>query len=384
MANILKTWDTLINTSLNPISNIMDLVTDESIQTYINQSEAEGEKVKTLLLEGIIDRHKIRDKQQYVQINQALLIRLLDKLHFYRQAEKLGHKTLHLYNIVSGHLEDVLNFIEDFFSKYFDRNERVPAAYLFILIEELFKRLEQLHEIMNAEIIDPALTNILANNFNAFCSLKSARPTYKEVAYQKDLMNELLSGKTLKSELSIKEVLFYFNFNDDDYVTYLVEKFQAVIKPLDSIKEKIAALRFEQKTINQIRTQLNCYLSDKMPPLKQQINSWIEEEIKFLEANTLLQNPIQIKAQNETEDKIQTSLSVSKLSLLIKLMVIDKIIINRVVAQVLRIVIKTVTTLHAENIAYGSIETKYHHPDKGTISAVKEMLFRWINILNKL
>ncbi len=159
---------------------------------------------------------------------------------------------------------------------------------------------------------------------------------------------------------------------------------QAVIEPLDSIKEKIAALRFEHKTINQIRTQLNCYLSAKMPALKEQISSWIEEEIKFLEADTLLQIPIPIKAQNETEDKIQTSLSVSKLALLIKLMVIDKIITNRVVAQVLRIVIRTVTTLQVENIAYGSIETKYHHPDKGTISAVKEMLFRWINILNKL
>ena len=43
-----------------------------------------------------------------------------------------------------------------------------------------------------------------------------------------------------------------------------------------------------------------------------------------------------------------------------------------------------VTTLQKENIAFGSLETKYHNPDRGTISAVKDMLFRWINILNKL
>ena len=65
-------------------------------------------------------------------------------------------------------------------------------------------------------------------------------------------------------------------------------------------------------------------------------------------------------------------------------MIVDKVITNRIVAQVLRIVVKTVTTLQRENISFGSLETKYHNPDRGTISAVKDMLFRWINILGKL
>jgi hypothetical protein len=64
-------------------------------------------------------------------------------------------------------------------------------------------------------------------------------------------------------------------------------------------------------------------------------------------------------------------------------MVMDKIILNRVVAQVLRIIIRTVSTTQTENIGFSSFESKYHKPDKGTIIAVKDMLFRWINILNK-
>jgi hypothetical protein len=86
----------------------------------------------------------------------------------------------------------------------------------------------------------------------------------------------------------------------------------------------------------------------------------------------------------EDEDKIQTSLSVSKLALLVRLMVIDKVITNRVVAQVLRVVIRTVATTQAVNIGFSSFESKYHKTDKGTISSVKDMLFRWINILNQL
>ena len=119
-----------------------------------------------------------------------------------------------------------------------------------------------------------------------------------------------------------------------------------------------------------------------MPSLKEQVNQWIEEEIKFLEAEPAAVPPS--KTELEPEEKIHTSLSVAKLALLIRLMVIDKIITNRVVAQVLRIIVRMTTTLQRENIAFGSLETKYHNPDRGTISAVKDMLFRWINILNKL
>ena len=43
---------------------------------------------------------------------------------------------------------------------------------------------------------------------------------------------------------------------------------------------------------------------------------------------------------NENEDKIHTSLSVAKLAVLLRLLVIDKIIIVRTVAQMLRVAYK--------------------------------------------
>ena len=79
------------------------------------------------------------------------------------------------------------------------------------------------------------------------------------------------------------EVLFYFNFNDHDYIAYLYEKLKSLTESLPTKKEKIAALRFQQKSMNQLATKLNNILSHAMPSLKEQINHWIEEEIKFLE-----------------------------------------------------------------------------------------------------
>ncbi len=383
MPIILQKWDILINTILNPLNASRGSLSDETTDRFIAESELERENVRNLLIEGVIDRQKNMDKQQYVQIIQAMLIQLLDKLHTYKQGKGYDDKLISLYNTISQHVEEVLNFIEDFFWNYFDRNEKVPAPYLLISIEELSDQLQQLQENLKLnDGLDRELAQILVSNFNGFCLIKSTGPTYNELLYQKDLMNELLTDNVLALVNSVREILFYFNFNNDDFVAYLFGKLTALTASFLNNKEKIAGLRYEQKNINQLITKPNCYLSPSMPSLKEQVNNWIEEEIKFLQTEPSF--PILIKTEGEDDDKIQTSLSVTKLALLVKLMVIDKIITNRVVAQVLRIVIRTVTTAQTKNITFNSLETKYHNPDRGTISAVKEMLFRWINILNQL
>jgi hypothetical protein len=283
MQLVLNKWRALITGTLNPSNGIIFSLTKESISDLIRQSEAEGEAIRTNLIEGILDMPKIADKHQYVQVNQAILIRLLDKLYSYKQNPKVTDSVLCLYKTVSLHLENTLDFIEDFFSNYFDRNEKVPATDLLISIEELCRQLEQLKRCLkSSNSIGAKLANVVVKNFERFCNEKTSNINYNELMYQKDLMNELLTDGPLESEESLKEVLFYFNFNDYDYLAYLYERMKQLIESLSFKKEKIAALRFEQKNINQLSTKLNCYLSSTVPSLKEQVNHWIDEEIKFL------------------------------------------------------------------------------------------------------
>ncbi len=286
MPVILDTWNKLIGTTFNPSNPVLFTLPNESLQTFINQSEEEQEKVRALLIEGVIDKPIIRDKKQYIQVNQAIIIRLLDKIHSYKHCPKVNGKILFLYNSVSEHLENTLDFIEDFFSNYFDRNEKAPATYFNISIKELCKQFEILTKALQSNNnIDHQLENILTNNFNRFY-IKTSGATYNELIYQKELMDELLSDNVLESELSIREVLFYFNFNDDDYLAYLYERLKGLTEILPGKKEKISKLLFEQKTMNQLATKPNRYLSSGMPSLKEQINHWIEEEVKFLKFET--------------------------------------------------------------------------------------------------
>ena len=380
---ILDKWNTIINGRLSPLNTNDDLLAAEAVQLVINESEDDQQTIRSMLIEDLIEKPNVMDKEQYVKVNQTLLIRILYKLFAYSQTRLLNENILLLYYTISQHLQSTLDFIEDFFSNYFDRNEKVPEPYISFAKENIKKQVKHLkHIVSKQEGTDTFLTSLVLDSIQHLLLDESIVITYSRLSYHKMLVNELLSQKVIQSPHSIIEALYYLNYNEDNFITYEYEWLKELTAELPTNQEKIAALRFEQKKINQLPLKPNCCYSPNMPPLKEQINGWIDEEVKFLE-NVQLPEKIADKL-NEIEDKIHTSLSVAKLAVLLRLLVIDKIIINRTVAPMLRIAAKIFTTLQKDDISFGSLETKYHAPDKATINAVKDLLFKWINILGKL
>ena len=380
---ILDKWNTIINGRLNPLYTNDELLAAEAVQLVINESEDDQQTIRSMLIEDLIEKPNVMDKEQYVKVNQALLIRILDKLFAYSQTRPLNENILLLYNTISQHLQSTLDFIEDFFSNYFDRNEKVPEPYIIIAKENIKKQVKQLKHILSKqENTDTFLTSLVLDSIQHLLLDESIVITYSRLSYHKMLLNELLSQKVMQTSQSIMEALYYLNYNEDNFVTYEYGWLKELTTELLTNQEKIAALRFEQKKINQLPLKRNCCYNPNMPSLKEQINGWVDEEVKFLE-NVQLPEKVADKL-NENEDKIHTSLSVAKLAVLLRLLVIDKIIINRTVAPMLRVAAKIFTTLQKDDISFGSLETKYHAPDKATINAVKDLLFKWINILGKL
>ena len=380
---ILDKWNTIINGRLNPLNTHDDLLAAEAVQLMLNESEDDQQTIRSMLIEDLIEKPNVMDKEQYVKVNQTLLIRILDKLFAYSQIKPLNENILLLYNTISQHLQSTLDFVEDFFNNYFDFNEKVPEPYISIAKENIKQQVKQLkNTVLKQESTDSFLTNIVLDSIQRLLGAKSIEITYTRLSYHKMLLNELLSQKVMQSTQCIKEALYYINYNEDNFIIYEYEWLKELTAELPTNQEKIAALRFDQKKINQLPLKPNCCYNPNMPSLKDQINGWIDEEVKFLE-NVQFTKKVADKL-NENEDKIHTSLSVAKLAVLLRLLVIDKIIINRTVAPMLRVAAKIFTTLQKDDISFGSLETKYHAPDKATINAVKDMLFKWINILNRL
>lgn len=380
MTTFLKKWDTLINEDLCPYQDSLSQLSDEEITALIRQSENEVKNVRESLFEYLVNSHSISDKQEFVKVNQALLIRLLNRLYTCMSPE-VPEIIFSLYKIIGGHLQAALEFIEEFFGNYADKHINVPLPYLEIGRKEIKALLNKASHLILVAAIDSRLANAILESIKTFICCKNNKPTtYLDLSYHKLLLKELLSKDSITTQ-SIRKTLYQLNFNQFAFIEFEMERLQELME-LEIKSSKISLLRFEQKVINQFPEKLNTVYDASMPSLKEQVNSWIETEIKFLESGITTSNeqsPI-----DDNKEKINTSLSVAKLALIIRLLVVDKIIINRTVAPMLRVVGRVFTTLQKDEISFGSLETKYHAPDKSTITAVRDMLFKWINILGRL
>jgi hypothetical protein len=381
MNTFLKKWTILINETVCPYHEAIERLSEEEIEAIVHESAEEVENVRNSLVDYLVNNPSIGDKQQFVKVNQAQLIRLLDKLYSCRN-DNVPEKVLILYKALGSHLQASLDFIEDFFGNYFDKNEKVPVAYLDITKSEIARGLKKLTFVINSGCVDQVLAKAILQTIKLFSSGKVEKNiSYTSLSYHRVLLDELISQKPMSTQ-TIRKTLYQLNFNEVSFVNFEFERLHALIESAQRKAEKIAILRFEQKTIAQYPEKLNTVYDSSMAALKEQVNGWIEAEIKFLENGHAAEKDY--PTNTDTTEKINTSLSVAKLALIIRLLVVDKIIINRTVAPMLRVISKMVTTLQKDEISFGSLETKYHAPDKATITAVRDMLFKWINILGKL
>lgn len=356
--------------------------TEEGLIKMIELSSVLKQKSKELFIQSIVGKIAVQDKLELTSIAQSIITRLLDQIFIIeqrktKQDEKVSTK------IISEHVKEVFEFIKEFFSSYFDYTQKVPSYLLLHFKESLKANAESLKKLavnngIEMEDIGVIVSEIIEQTITEGTSIT----TYSQINYYKDLFHQFLSGDGTLTCSFIRDTLYKFNYNSESFILNEYERLNKASSQFHSIKEKIALLSYELKTVNQFLSTSKHAFLQYLPSVKEQVGNWIIEEIRFLEKGTY---PIEYaNTLSDPDNKIHTSLSVAKLAVIIRLLVVDKIIINRTVAPMLRIAGKTFSTLQKDEISVGSLETKYHAPDKGTINAMKDLLFKWINILGKL
>lgn len=356
---------------------------EEELNALIKEFKADQDHLHALLIEKFETTTSSQDKQQLISVSQRLLIRLLDKLHLLNQSPNVSNSLYQVYSRLTQQLEQTLLFMEDLFSNYLNAEECVPIT----LKRKKRNDLKGLQDKAMPAFIEEGVANIeiirsVFENVKSFLSDDGREIRYKDISYHEVLLNELSNLPAPPSNQQVREILYFLNYNHEAFLEHEITRLLELTAHAENKKHKIALLKWEQKLINQYRVKMHISYDDSMASLQDQLNRWINEEVKYLESDyTHLKVGSSI---SDYADKIQTSLSVAKLAVIIRLLVIDKIIINRSVAPMLRIVSKVFSTLQKDDVSFGSLEAKYHAPDKTTIAAVRDMLFKWINILGKL
>lgn len=378
--SVLTKWSVVISEYGIAINSNKD--TEAGLAEMIELSAVLKQKSKELFIQSIVGKIAVQDKRELTTITQSVITRLLDQLFIFeeKQTEDTGKVSIEL---ISEHVKEVFEFIKEYFSSYFDYTQKVPSYLLSYFKESLKTNAESLKQLavnngIEMEEIGVIVSEVVEHTITGSSTIN----TYSQINYYRDLFHQFLSGDGTLTASFIRDTLYKYNYNSETFIVNEYERLNKACGQLHSIKEKIGLLSYELKKVNQFFSTPKSGFLQFVPSVKEQVGNWIIEEIRFLEKGTL---PIEYaNTLSESDNKIHTSLSVAKLAVIIRLLVVDKIIINRTIAPMLRIVTKTFSTLQKDDISIGSLETKYHAPDKATINAVKDMLFKWINILGKL
>jgi hypothetical protein len=363
----LSKWYGFLKTANSRTESTASLFEDFKITGTLKSLQADLKMIPELLMDELINSDAISDKRQYIRLVQALLINLSDILPESEMQEQLHNEA-----------DNVLQFMQNFLYQHFDFDFKVSGYYLKHLQNSINLKLEY----WKIKLFQSPIIDVLQECINEKFTTPENYLTFRKVNYLKNIFRQIESSTSIINEAYIRQLFFNNNFNAAGFIDYEINLIKNKLIDENSAAENIALLKAEQFQISQLKDRSAAGYELNHPSVKKQLTDWVIEKIKQEELSNLKGKDKDL--QINPESKIQTSLSVAKLAVLIRLLVADKIIINKSVAPMLRTVAKLFTTLQKDEISFGSLETKYHAPDKATLNIMKEMLQKWGAMVGKL
>jgi hypothetical protein len=363
----LSKWYGFLKAANSRTESTASLFEDFKITGTLKSLQADLKIIPELLMDELINNDAISDKRQYIRLVQALLINLSDILPESEMHEQLCDEA-----------ETVLQFMQNFLYQYYDFDFKLSMFYLKHLQNSISLKLEY----WKIKLFQSPIIDVLQECINEKFTSPENYLTFRKVNYLKNIFRQIESSTYIINEAYIRQLFFNNNFNAAGFIDYEINLIKNKLIDENSVAENIALLKAEQFQISQLKERSAAGYELNHPSVKKQLTDWVIEKIKQEELSNLKGKDKDL--QIDPESKIQTSLSVAKLAVLIRLLVADKIIINKSVAPMLRTVAKLFTTLQKDEISFGSLETKYHAPDKATLNIMKEMLQKWGAMVGKL
>jgi hypothetical protein len=288
--------------------------------------------------------------------------------------------------IIYLYIEKLLVFIEKEYHTYLNVNNKVP--YRSILVKEL--EIENKLNFVKSCLVDGNLNDDLFKlAYQPLLKIATIQIqeniTYNEFYYCIDYINELYSHfQKIKKGITasvIKDWLFELNFNSLDFFDFQIDEINKNLELMDSDIEKTDLLYHLLKKFNQSHDTNFRKFNQKIPPIKDQLISWVEEEIEYLskKKNLSMYNSPNTNSRL-AKVKIQTNLSVAHFSYLNKLFMQAKVLSHDNNSEFFRFIADNYKTKATENISADSFKTKYHNVEENTIIATRRLLIKLYNL----
>lgn len=386
MKDALKRIDTLVTTTICPTNFLIQQPKTEEIEDLFQAAFQAQLDIRERLKAEYFSVRKEKKLELFVQRCQESVIHFADTIFHYSE-QNVAPEVQKLYMSLIGVLEDFLNFIESRFGSYFNQDAKIPQCYKKFCVAEYKAMMETFLRNVKKHNIDKVLINIITQTYEGFYQENSQKEiTFRRLIYLKKLLTTLIQRVTLKKERITNQdiivLLQYFNFNHFRLCNFITEEISNQINELPANSLKIEKILWHIKESNQLQTKPQFALYPQYSNLKFLCLTWLEEELFFLqkkEQPALLKN----SAPGAEKTVLETSLSVSQIAMMARLLIDEGVIKNVSYRQLFKMVANTFKTNNVDRISPESLRIKSHSLEKSTVNNVKDVLIRLVNQVNK-
>ncbi|WP_143065107.1 hypothetical protein [Mucilaginibacter gossypiicola] len=327
--------------------------------------------------------------KRYVNYQQAVLVDLADRLFAHIVADSRhgdGPQVSPAFAIDQALLQgllELLAFLEQYFEAGFNRAGKIPDALIQDTLKEIRGQADAIVRLLESSDTEESLKQCLIDYLELIPQESyRSKLNFHTRLYIKDLLVFLTPvyrrGTDADRSLVIVDVLMYLNFNFYGFVTWLQEQINYKIRRLATAEERLLVLIEELVRVKTSPVMLSVSCDLSLPPLAELLEAWLNEAIKKESGRYFPRGP------GDSEKKLGLSLSVTQLSLFIRLLYEEGFFTLKNITAILRFTAKHFTTKRQEHISAVNMGRTYYGTDQFTAAAVKDLLLRMLARLNRM
>ncbi len=358
--------------------------------TYIQREISEIKKNLTGHVFTLGEKKQIK---LYLHTHQAALQTLLQAVRM--QLDEKSRKSIYdypldyslsdIYKMLYTGLESIQSYLETHFTSYINTSLLLPYNKRLLSAAGLTKTAQSVYTHLVKSPVDTTLRRLLEIPLKKMLSVVVEEQwSYEDLFYHKKLLitlEQAFKGQPALSEESVLDILFTMNYNSLDFFDYLTTRIGKSIEGYQGTA-KIAQLYYLNKVYRQKSMHTRMRYKKTMPPIKEQVLDYLAEEIIYQEKMLHIQAD-ELKISYDESSKLTTGLSVGQLAYLFRILQETGVIGVKSGNELFRFLQSNFSSKRQETISIHTLSNKYYNVEESTRKAVKEVVIKLLNHINK-
>jgi hypothetical protein len=383
----LEWFDCLIVQELNPRSGVLQSISLAESKELVTHIVKESRRIQIQIKQEVFSVRKKRQFRLLVRKYHSSFIYLLDCSIENQQHEHFKEPHLHHIGVtITSVLEDLISFVENRFYKYLSLDVRVPITYQIVSKREMLAKLDRFksNNVMSYDTEKP-LQLVISKLYQKVVSEHSNKSTYREIVYRKELLNALANDTrevVKSSKYSVAdEILICFNFNCQEYSTYLKNRILLQLDHYDKVGDRLAAILLIYKEFGQLYCKPKRMFDPQEPNLKEVLHTWFQHEIRYLEQQIKTKEEAVVVTTSQSDItvidsnlKMECDLSCDQIALILRAADESRVVKARSMSQVFKSIVPYLSTPFKKELSYQSVRSKsYNAEDRDKAVAIKTL-----------